>query len=107
MLELFAIFGLVAVLVLVLLFFKVLFALLLWPFRVAFWLIGALIALVLLPFQLVGGALLLVLLVPAVLVGLPLLLVVGVPLLIVGGALLGVGLLVGGIAAVGGLILGH
>lgn len=85
---------------------KLLFSILLLPFKAVFWVLGALFQLVLLPFQILGGLLLALLFVPLVLIGLPVLLGVGLPLLVIGLLFGGVLLAGAALCALGGLIFG-
>lgn len=87
----FELMALLALVVVGLLCVKLVFAVLLWPFRLAFWLLGALLAVLFLPLSLVAVAVGLVVLVPLALVGLPLLVVVALPLLVIGGLVLALG----------------
>lgn len=97
---------LIGAFVLLVLFFKVVAAILIWPLKALFWVLGGLFTLILLPFQIVGGLLLAVLLMPVLLAGFVLVVGVGAPLL----AVLGVGVVilavVGTLALLGGLLLG-
>jgi len=106
MLELALLAGLLGGLLLMALFFKVVFAILLWPFKLVFWILAGVFQLVLLPFQFLGGILFVILFLPLLLLGGVVLLGVGVPLL----AILGLGLavwIIGGILAiVGGAFFG-
>ena len=103
MLGLLGLFGLVIGLVLVVVFFKIVLAILAWPFQLLFWLLGGILQLILLPFQLLGIALLMVVLVAGLLIGVPFLLAVGVPLLVLAGLLLPILLVVGGLVLLGRL----
>jgi hypothetical protein len=106
MIELALLFGLLGALLLMALFFKIVFAILFWPIKAVFWILGGILQLILLPFQLVGGILFAILFLPLLLLGTVFLFGIGVPLL----AVLGLGLavwIVGGILALlGGLLLG-
>ena len=107
MLGLFGLFGLVIGLVLLVIFFRIVFAILAWPFQALFWLLGGIVHLILLPFQLLGIALLMVVIVPVVLIGVPILVAVGIPLLLLAGLLLPVLLILGGLALFGRLFAGR
>ena len=85
---------------------KFVLTLLLLPLKAAFWLLGALFQLVLLPFQIIGGLLLALLFVPLLLIGLPILLGIGLPLLVIGGLFGGLLLIGAAFCALGGLIFG-
>ena len=67
---------------------KLVFAILGGLFHGAFWVVGGVFKLILLPFQLLGGLVLAVILLPLLLVAVPLLVAVGVPLLVAGTGLL-------------------
>lgn len=73
---------------------KVVFTVLLWPFKTLFWLLGGLFSLIVLPFQLLGGLLMLLVLVPLAIAAVPLVLGIGIPLILVGVVLLPVLLVV-------------
>lgn len=106
--ELLIFLALLAGLVLFVLFAKICFAILVWPFKFLFFLIGAFFTLLFLPFQLLGGLLLLLLILPLLGLGLAIALTIGIPvLLFFGGMLLLVALFVGGALLVGGLLFGH
>lgn len=107
MLGLLAFFGLVIGLVLVAVFFKVVFAILVWPLRALFWLLGGLFHLILLPFQLLGIAMLAIVAVPMLLIGLPIVLAMGIPVLLLAALLVPLLLLVGGLAVLRRLFAGH
>lgn len=103
MLGLLGLFGLVIGLVLVVVFFKIVLALLVWPFRALFWILGGLF----LPFQLLGIAMLALVVVPVLLIGLPILLGIGVPVLLLAGLLFPLLLVVGGLLVLGRLFAGR
>lgn len=107
MLGVFALFGLVAGLAVLAVFFRIIFAIVTWPFRLLFWILGGLFSLLLLPFQLLGAALFVILLLPALLIGLPILLVVGVPVLVIGAIALPLILVAGGLLLVKSLLFSH
>lgn len=106
MIELALLIGLLAGLLLLGLFFKVVFAILLWPLKAVFWVLGGLFHLILLPFQFLGGLLFAVLFLPLVLLGGLLLLGVGAPLLAILGIALAFWVVGGLLAIVGGLLFG-
>jgi hypothetical protein len=106
--ELLILLGLVACLVLFVLFAKVLFAILFLPFKILFFVLGGLLQLIFLPFQLLGGLLAMFLLLPLLGLGFALTLAVGIPLLLfVTGMLVVLGLFVGGAWLLGGLVFGR
>jgi hypothetical protein len=85
---------------------RFLIAVLLLPFKIVFFLIGAAFHLVLLPFQILGGLILALIFLPLLVIGLPLLLGLGVPLLLLAGGL-GILFLAGAVCcALGGLFFG-
>ncbi len=85
---------------------RFLFAVLLLPFKLLFFALGAIVQLVLLPFQILGGAILLLVFLPLLLIGLPVLLGLGLPLLVLAGGL-GVLFLIGaGLCALGSVLFG-
>jgi hypothetical protein len=106
MFELALLIGLAGALLLMAVFFKIVFAILVWPLKVTFLVVAGIFQLILLPFQFLGGIVFAILFLPLLLLGTVLLVGVGVPLL----AILGIGLavwIVGGILALlGGLLFG-
>ena len=106
-LGLLALFGLFAGLVVLVVFFKIIFAIVVWPFRLLFWILGGLFSLLLLPFQLLGVAMLGLLLLPMLILGLPLLLVVGIPVIVIAAIALPLILVGGGLLLVGKLLFSH
>jgi hypothetical protein len=103
-LELLAVLGLIGALVLAAVFLKVVFAILCWPFKIAGWILGGLLFLVLLPFHLVGAAITAAIVLPLLLVGLPIAVLVGVPLVVVLGLVLLPLLLIAGAVLAGSLV---
>ena len=106
MIELALFLGVLGGLVLLALFFKVVFAIVLWPLKALFWVLGGILALILLPFQFLGGILFALVILPLMLVGMVLLLGVGVPILAILGVALAIWIVGGMLAILGGLLLG-
>lgn len=106
MLELALFVALLGVLLLMALFFKVVFAVLVWPLKAVFWILAGIVQLVFLPFQIVGGILFAILTLPLLLLGAVFLVGVGVPLLAILGLVLAVGIIGGILAILGGLLGG-
>ncbi|MBZ0267907.1 hypothetical protein K8I85_07115 [bacterium] len=106
MIELALFLGLLGGLLLLAFFFKVVLAIVFWPLKALFWVLGGLLTLVLLPFQFLGGLLFAVLFLPLLALGLVVMVGVGAPLLAILGIALAVWVVGGLVAIVGGLLLG-
>lgn len=88
MIEILTVLGLIFGIILLVGAAKVVLAILAGLVSGAFWFVGGIFRLVLLPFQLLGGLVLAVILLPLLLVTIPVLVAVGVPLLVAGTGLL-------------------
>jgi hypothetical protein len=106
MIELALLLGLVGGLLLLALFFKVTLAVLFWPLKAVFWVLGGLFSLILLPFQFLGGLLFAVLFLPLLLLGMVLVVGLGAPLLVILGVALALWIVGGVLAILGGLLFG-
>ena len=106
MFELALLIGLLGALILTVVFFKIVFAILLWPLKLLFFLAAGVLQLILLPFQFVGGILLAVLFLPLLLLGTVFFVGIGVPLLVILGIGLAVWIIGGLLALLGGVLFG-
>jgi hypothetical protein len=106
MFELLVLAGVIGLLIVGALFFRLILKIVFFPFTILFWVLAGMFQLLLLPFKVVGGLIVLLIFLPLALVGLPLLLGFGIPLLIGLIGLIGFWLLGSLICLAGGFFCG-
>jgi len=107
MIELALLLGLLGgLLLLAVFFFKVTMAIVFWPLKAVFWILGGLLTLVLLPFQFLGGLLFALLFLPLLVLGIVVTIGVGAPLLAILAFAVAIFVVGGLLAILGGLLFG-